>query len=139
MRNSPRSITKLIRTTEEEEVVVPGLEVVPASGVEGEPSTLEYVESSAPQVVPSPVSVRIPRARVFRQRRPTPYPSFDRLPAAFRIRSPPVGRSGGGSTSNSDLEGLGDSASEGIAGALGRGSSGGSSLSLRSGREIPRV
>jgi len=111
---------------------------VPASGVDGEPTTLEYVESSAPQVMPPPVSVRIPRARVFRHRPPTPYP-LDRIPLAFRVRSPPADRSGGGSTSNSDLEGLGDSASEGIAGAFGRGSSGGSSLLLRSSREIPWV
>jgi len=50
---------------EEEEAELPGLGIVPASGCEGEPFTLEYVDTSAPQVEPPPVSVRIPRAHVF--------------------------------------------------------------------------
>ena len=105
---------------EEEEAELPGLGIVPASGCEGEPSTLEYVDTLVPQVEPPPVSVCIPRARVFRCR-PTPYP-FDRIPLAYRVRSPPGDRSEGGSGSVSDLAGTGDSTLEGIAGAFGRGS-----------------
>ena len=47
---------------EEEEAVVLALEIVPASGVGGEPSTLEYVDTSVLPVAPPPVSVRIPTA-----------------------------------------------------------------------------
>jgi len=122
---------------EEEEAELPGLGIVPASGCEGEPSTLEYVDTSAPQVEPPPVSVRIPRARVFRHR-PTPYP-FDHIPLAFRVQSLPGDWSEGGLSGLSDLAGTGDSASDGIARVFGRGSSGGSCISLHSGREIPRV
>jgi len=66
---------------EEEEVDIPGLEIVLASGCEGEPSTLEYVDTSILPVAPPPVLVHIPTARIFRCH-PTPYP-MDRIPLAF--------------------------------------------------------
>jgi len=72
---------------------------------------------------------------------PTPSDSLSIWPYPPSLLSPiSAGRqSEGGSSGLSDLAGTGDSTSEGIAGAFGRGSSGGSCLSLHSGREIPRV
>jgi len=92
---------------EEEEAVIPGLEFVPASGCEDEPSTLEYISPLVSQAGPLPVSVRIPTARVFHHH-PTPYPVLNCIPSAYRVRSPPHNRSDRGLSGHSELAGSGD-------------------------------
>jgi len=121
---------------EEEDDSVPGLEVVPASGCENEPSTLEYVSPPVSQEGPLPVSVCIPVAHIFHCC-PMPYPSLDCIPPAYKVRLSLCSQHSRGSSSLSELAGSGDSTSDGVTRALGRGSSGGSCISLRSGREIP--
>jgi len=69
---------------EEEDNDVLGLEVVPASGCEDEPSSLEYVSPLVSQEGPLPVSVHILTAHVF-HRPPTPYPLSGCMPLAYRV------------------------------------------------------